>query len=73
MSSKNGKLMVCDRCVESIFLECIGEGEADGGYTRWNKFESCPIGWNNCFVNLKLFTLCPKCSKEFMEFGKERQ
>ena len=32
--SKVGKMIVCDRCGNSVFLECIGEGENDGGYTN---------------------------------------
>ena len=31
MSELTGKLIVCDRCGNSYFLKCIGEGEADGG------------------------------------------
>lgn len=45
MSEVTGKLVACDRCGQQIFLRCTGEGEADGGFTRWNKFESLPDGW----------------------------
>lgn len=29
MAQKVGKIIVCDRCGYSVFLECIGEGETD--------------------------------------------
>lgn len=45
MAEVNGKIVTCDRCGAEIFLRTTGEGEADGGYTRWNKFEPYPEGW----------------------------
>lgn len=30
MSEQCGKLVTCDRCGKTLFLKCIGEGEADG-------------------------------------------
>jgi hypothetical protein len=45
MAGVNGQLTICDRCGAQHFRKCIGEGEADGGYTRWNKFEDLPKGW----------------------------
>lgn len=42
MAQKVGKMIVCDRRGNSVFLECIGERETDGGYTRWNEFEAAP-------------------------------
>lgn len=45
MAEVNGQLVTCDRCGTQIFRKVIGEGELDGGYTRWNKFEPCPEGW----------------------------
>lgn len=46
MSEVTGKLVACDRCGKQIFVRTIGEGEADGGFTRWNKFEPLPDGWD---------------------------
>lgn len=67
----HGQLSSCERCGAKIFRKCVGEGEADGGYTRWNKFEPYPEGW--VLVNLfpleqladeKYVRLCPICSAE---------
>lgn len=46
MAKVNGQLVTCDRCGKQIFRKCTGEGEADGGFTRWNDFESMPDGWD---------------------------
>lgn len=72
MAETNGKLLTCDRCGKQIFLKCVGEGEADGGYTRWNNFEKPPKGWD--FVNVpknirgecanvhsSFIRVCPEC------------
>ena len=45
MAEANGKLVTCDRCGKQIFLKTIGDEERDGGFTRWNKFEPFPDGW----------------------------
>lgn len=62
MSEKNGKLTTCDVCGATVFSECTGEGETDGGFTRWNKFEPKPGGWSRDAV---LGNLCPKCTDSF--------
>ena len=72
MSSVNGKFMTCDRCGATIFCKCTGEGEADGGYTRWNKFEKAE-GWTVQHGK----HLCKSCSELYEEmienfFGYER-
>lgn len=45
MAKINGQLVTCDRCGVQVFRRCTGEGETDGGYTRWNDFEPLPAGW----------------------------
>lgn len=65
MSSRCGKLEMCDRCHATVFLETIGDGERDGGYTRWNKFEPAPKGWSYSYDLQK--TLCPECTGKFQE------
>jgi predicted nucleic acid-binding Zn ribbon protein len=45
MSQVNGQLSTCERCGAQVFRKCTGEGETDGGYTRWNNFEPYPKGW----------------------------
>ena len=58
----NGRLSVCDRCGQGTFSRCTGEGELDGGFTRWNKFEPLPEGWRN---HSAIGLLCPVCNEEF--------
>lgn len=63
MSEQCGKLVTCDRCGKNIFLKYIGEGETDGGYTRWNKFEDPPDGWKYyCDIG----KLCPECNEKYV-------
>lgn len=61
MSRKNGEMRICDRCGKTVFRKCIGEGERDGGFTRWNKFEKIE-GWS---VECGWGDLCPECTIEF--------
>jgi uncharacterized protein YbdZ (MbtH family) len=62
MSQTNGRLTTCDCCGATVFSKCTGEGETDGGFTRWNKFEPLPEGWE--FVHV-LGRLCPKCMDRY--------
>lgn len=62
MAEINGKLVTCDRCDKQVFLKCVGEGETDGGYTRWNKFEDFPEGWEYYF---EVGRLCPDCNEKY--------
>lgn len=68
MAEVNGKMVTCDRCGESIFLACTGEGERDGGFTRWTKFEPLPKGWEVHEVpGDKYLKTCPSCSALWCE------
>lgn len=62
MSEAKGMLKTCDRCGETVFLKAISDGISDGGYTRWNRFEDAPEGWD---WRRETGTLCPKCNKEY--------
>lgn len=62
MAEAKGKLKTCDRCSEWIFLKAIDDGVTDGGYTRWNRFEDAPEGWD---WRRETGTLCPKCNEEY--------
>lgn len=65
---KVGKLIKCDRCGEQVFLPWISQDEFDGGYTRVDKFETVPEGWecvSRYFHKYDLRNLCPKCTKEY--------
>lgn len=59
MARENGQLRTCDRCEKTIFLKTTGEGELDGGYTRWNKFEDAK-GWT---TESDIGDLCPDCTE----------
>ena len=70
----NGRLMTCDRCGKTCFRKCVGEGERDGGFTRWDKFEPYPDGWDH---HNGIGLLCPECNAEYIKFlneflGRER-
>lgn len=68
MSYTNGRLYMCDRCKKLHFCACIGEGERDGGFTRWNKFEPLPEGWRS---PLDTGLLCPECVKQYQQMLDE--
>ncbi len=67
MSQVKGRLVTCDRCGEAVFSKTIGDGETDGGFTRWNKFEPLPRGWGSHNGN----DLCPSCSSEWNKIETE--
>lgn len=62
MAEINGRLIICDRCGATAFCKCAGEGEADGGFTRWNKFEPAPDGWD---WHSDTGSLCSACNEEY--------
>ena len=59
MSFVNGRKYMCDRCQEETFCKCVGEGASDGGFTRWNKFEPLPEGWES---RVDTGLLCSTCN-----------
>lgn len=63
----NGRLVKCDRCGEEIFCKSTGDGELDGGYTRWNKFEEAP-GWS---YEHDIGDLCHECTQEYRRLKAE--
>lgn len=68
MSREKGMLVTCDFCGAIAFAKAAGEGEADGGYTRWNKFEPFPEGWSTKIqVDRKYLDSCPKCTAKYDE------
>lgn len=70
MAKQNGQVLTCDRCGESVFLRHTGYGERDGGYTRWDKFESPPEGWD--YVH-NIGDLCPNCARAYKQMIEEFQ
>jgi hypothetical protein len=65
MAYMNGRKYTCDRCGLEVFCKCTGEGETDGGFTRWNEFEPLPDGWQTHF---EVGQLCPVCNQEYTIF-----
>ena len=75
MSRINGQIVTCERCQATIFRECTGEKERDGGFTRWNTFAPLPEDWGS---GPNHEDLCPKCNAlwenlktDFMEMHGE--
>ena len=64
-----GILIQCDypRCDTQVMLAKTGEGEADGGYTRFNTYEPKPEGWG--YVDGK--DLCPDHYQEYLDMIQE--
>lgn len=68
MAETKGMLCECDRCGAQVFRKTIGDGEADGGYTRWNKFEPYPEGWELVYIpnavgkRSNCIMCCPACT-----------
>ncbi len=67
MPRYEGCLVECSRCGKTHFLKYIGDGETDGGYTRWRKYEPLPEEWLN---TIEIGYLCPICANEFRTFIK---
>lgn len=65
MSDKKGKLTTCNRCGHSVFRAYLGQGDADGGYTKWDIFEDLPDGW---MYHSEIGDLCPTCGGLFRIF-----
>ena len=77
MSEQRGKLVMCDRCGESIFVKELvaTERETDGGFTRWNeyKYEDLPEGWSSATFGrgfCENYKLCPHCYELFEKYRK---
>lgn len=69
MSVTVGKLVICDRCGESVFIQYIGDKPLDGGYSSVAEFEPIPKDWGDCYplIGKSQVTkmLCPACAKEW--------
>ena len=66
MSRQNGMLITCDVCGATVHLKTLGDGETDGGYTRWNHFERAPEGWcKKIEISNEYIDTCPKCTAKY--------
>ncbi len=61
MSAREGLLLTCDVCGDSIFLPCIRFDSFQDGAVRVPKYEDKPEGWDKRLL-FKYGVLCPKCS-----------
>lgn len=65
MGSDMGKRLTCDRCGQSIFLKYLGKGDADGGYTTYDRYEDIPDSW---MYTTRMGYLCSDCADSFRTF-----
>lgn len=68
MAKEIGMLVTCDRCGQTIFLKHIGTEDLDGGYTKYNKFESLPDTW---LYETPIGHLCESCAYVFRKWITE--
>lgn len=68
MSAEKGLLVRCCRDDNFIFLKYLGKGDADGGYTTWDKFEKLPDDW---LYETQFGYLFPECAKQFKKIMTE--
>lgn len=59
MGQEEGRMTTCDRCGETIFSPKTGVVETDGGYGRYDKYQSLPEGWER---QPAVGFLCPSCN-----------
>lgn len=67
MAEHLGKLVECDRCGKTCFLNYTGTEAFDGGYTKVDLFEKKPDGWGR---HSDTGTLCDECEARYWSFIK---
>lgn len=85
MSMKIGRLLICDRCGESVFEE-ERDPKGDEGWKNGTRFFGRTAGWaaeeevriSSYKAGLSTKAMCPSCKrlydetiKEFWSYGKE--
>lgn len=68
MSQKFGKLVICDRCGQRIFLKYLKTKFLNGGYDSVDYFEKMPEGWE---VRSGIGLLCPECNADYKKMVDE--
>lgn len=68
MGAKIGRLITCERCSKTLFLEQIGYDYTDGGYTKYAKYEPLPDEWD---YTTQIGYLCPECRAEYNRLKTE--
>lgn len=68
MAETEGKMLTCDLCGATVFLKYVGDGKADGGFTKWRKYEDIPDGWGSWHVGDIIHSfLCPDCNQRMQD------
>lgn len=62
MGEWKGKIVTCDRCGRECRRELIDTVEADGGFTRIDRFVKMPETWK---YRYEIGYLCPDCNAEY--------
>ena len=68
MAERLGKMIECDRCGKSYFLNYTGTDTLDGGYTKVDQFNKRPDGWE---YHSDTGLLCDECEKLYQELLDE--
>ena len=70
MAQIKGKLILCSgkNCSNTAFVKFTGEGDTDGGYTKFDTYENLPDGWENY---TGIGDLCPECATKLKMFIKD--
>lgn len=68
MAERLGKMIECDRCGKSHFLDYTGTDARDGGFTIYALFDKIPDGWKN---HSDIGLLCDECEKLYQELLDE--
>lgn len=58
---KKGKVIICDRCGETEFVELVGQNFYDGGYSCQDRFAEPTIKWEF----LAGYDFCEKCAEQY--------
>lgn len=76
MAEKKGKLLICDRCGQTVFLEYTKTTDHDGGWTTVDHYEAPPEGWE---YYTDFGRLCPSCNNtardmmlRFFDYDEEK-
>lgn len=65
MSNRVGKVVICDKCGASVFLDYIDSKHLDGGYTKVDNYAPKPPGWN--YIATLEMDLCPLCNEAWIK------
>ena len=76
MAEIKGKMLICDICGKSVFLEYLVTNSERhyGGFGSYEVYEEPPEGWNfSPIVYNGVRNLCPDCSAPLNELEKKHK